>query len=229
MRVDLGATRIAASGACSVRNPHGEDIQGHPRPGSGDRTGEAIESVLGAPAYSSRTAEHRRRKNQQVRTPGADGLAHRPGSVRRTPSRACGWRPSIWDDRYRPPRAVHPRIVGGPPIRAGPPAVTVRPFLTLLQVGFTEPRRSPAVLVVSCTTVSPLPLPRAAVSFLWHCPAGCPGWVLPTTLPCGARTFLDSRPVGRGPRSPGQPIRETRIGPARLGSCRTQVPRPRSP
>ena len=167
--------------------------------------------------------------NAQVRGPSADGLAHRPGSVRRTPSRACGWRPSIWDDRCRPPRAVHPRIVGGPPIRAGPPAVTIGPFLTLLQAGFTEPRRSPAVLVVSCTTVSPLPLRRAAVCSLWHCPAGCPGWVLPTTLPCGARTFLDSRPEGRGPRSPGQPIRETRIGPARLGACRTQVPRPRSP
>src|SRR5262249_11584487 len=31
----------------------------------------------------------------------------------------------------------------------------------------------------------------SAVCFLWHCPAGHPGWALPTTLPCGARTFLD--------------------------------------
>ena len=30
----------------------------------------------------------------------------------------------------------------------------------------------------------------AAVCSLWHCPAGHPGWALPTTLPCGARTFL---------------------------------------
>jgi len=29
-----------------------------------------------------------------------------------------------------------------------------------------------------------------AVCFLWHCLAGCPGWVLPTALLCGARTFL---------------------------------------
>ena len=29
-----------------------------------------------------------------------------------------------------------------------------------------------------------------AVCFLWHCPAGHPGWALPTTLLCGARTFL---------------------------------------
>ncbi len=38
-----------------------------------------------------------------------------------------------------------------------------------------------------------------AVCFLWHCPAGHPGSALPTTLPCGARTFLD------GDRSPTRP------------------------
>jgi len=69
------------------------------------------------------------------------------------------------------------------------------PLLTLLRVGFTEPPQSPAALVVSYTTVSPLPrgagVPRrGAVCFLWHCPAGHPGSALPTTLPCGARTFL---------------------------------------
>ena len=30
----------------------------------------------------------------------------------------------------------------------------------------------------------------AAVCFLWHCLADHSGWVLPTALPCGARTFL---------------------------------------
>jgi hypothetical protein len=77
-------------------------------------------------------------------------------------------------------------------------------FLTLLQVGFTEPRESPRTLVVSYTTVSPL-LPgrrrkstsEKAVCFLWHYPAGHPGWVLPTTLPCGARTFLGTHPKVR--------------------------------
>ena len=29
-----------------------------------------------------------------------------------------------------------------------------------------------------------------AVCSLWHCPAGRPGWELPTTLLCGVRTFL---------------------------------------
>ena len=35
----------------------------------------------------------------------------------------------------------------------------MRPCLALLQVGFTEPPRSPGALVVSYTTVSPLPVP----------------------------------------------------------------------
>lgn len=52
--------------------------------------------------------------------------------------------------------------------------------------------------------VSPSPARKPAVCFLWHCPAGHPGWALPTTLLCGARTFLDS---SRLPRSPGWLVR----------------------
>jgi len=68
-------------------------------------------------------------------------------------------------------------------------------LLALLRVGFTEPPRSPGVLVGSYPTVSPLPARRPkpadrAVCFLWHYPAGRPGLPLATTLPCGARTFL---------------------------------------
>lgn len=33
--------------------------------------------------------------------------------------------------------------------------------------------------------------PPRAVCSLWHWPAGYPEWALPTTLPCGARTFLE--------------------------------------
>jgi len=66
-------------------------------------------------------------------------------------------------------------------------------YSALLQVGFTEPTWSPTPLVSSYLTVSPLPPLRAAVSSLWHCPWGCPPWELPSTLPCGARTFLPSR------------------------------------
>ena len=32
--------------------------------------------------------------------------------------------------------------------------------------------------------------PPSAVCSLLHCPAGRPDWVLPSTLPCGVRTFL---------------------------------------
>lgn len=59
-------------------------------------------------------------------------------------------------------------------------------------MGFAEPHRSPGVLVVSYTTVSPLPglATSRAVCFLWHWPADYSEWALPTILPCGARTFL---------------------------------------
>src|SRR3954463_816809 len=40
-----------------------------------------------------------------------------------------------------------------------------------------------------------------AVCSLWHCPAGHPGSLLTTTLPCGARTFLgDGGPPRRRDR-----------------------------
>ncbi len=47
--------------------------------------------------------------------------------------------------------------------------------------------------VRSYRTISPLPpeLPEA-VCFLWHWPSARAAQVLPGTLPCGARTFLDS-------------------------------------
>jgi len=44
--------------------------------------------------------------------------------------------------------------------------------------------------VVSYTTLSPLPTRKPAVYSLWHYLADFSGWVLPTTLLCGARTFL---------------------------------------
>jgi len=49
-------------------------------------------------------------------------------------------------------------------------------------------------------TLTPAP-GAGAVCFLWHCPAGHPGSALPTTLSCGARTFLT------GPNKPGATAR----------------------
>ena len=54
------------------------------------------------------------------------------------------------------------------------------------------------------------PGPRA-VCFLWHCPAGHPGSALPTTLPCGARTFLTGVSPRRG-RPAGSPAAASSIG-----------------
>jgi len=50
------------------------------------------------------------------------------------------------------------------------------------------------------TCAGPLrrPVPPSAVCSLWHFPAGHPDWVLPSTAPCGVRTFLG--PVRRSAR-----------------------------
>jgi len=48
-----------------------------------------------------------------------------------------------------------------------------------------------------------------AVYFLLHCPSSHPDWPLASTLPCGARTFLDGRPKGP-PRPPHRLEREAR-------------------
>ena len=74
-------------------------------------------------------------------------------------------------------------------------------YAVLLQVGFTEPAPSPGPLVRSYRTVSPLPAARGArlrrqparplaVCSLLHFPWARAPWGLPSTLPCGARTFL---------------------------------------
>jgi len=56
--------------------------------------------------------------------------------------------------------------------------------------------------VGSYPTFSPLPEVRLsaprAVSFLWHFPSRCRGWVLPSVLPPGVRTFLAACPGATG-------------------------------
>jgi hypothetical protein len=55
-----------------------------------------------------------------------------------------------------------------------------------------------------------------AVCSLWHCPAGHPGSVLPTTLPCGARTFLTGSCTHGPARPPGRlalPTKDRRLRP----------------
>ena len=125
------------------------------------------------------------------------------------------------------------RSSGSPAGSGGPPSnacahrrhteVPSRSLSTLLRVGFTEPHRSPGTLVVSYTTVSPLPRgppgPEAsaghvAVCFLWHCPAARAGLPLTTTLPCGARTFLGGPTAARWSDAVARPTRPGRTLPA---------------
>src|SRR6202011_3078589 len=68
-------------------------------------------------------------------------------------------------------------------------------------------------------TIAVQPKPEA-VCFLWHCPAGHPGSVLPTTLPFGARTFLTG-PLGPA-RPPGRLTQDVRI--QRRGRVKSRLP-----
>src|SRR6266567_434989 len=115
--------------------------------------------------------------------------ACRPGSVR--PLARGGGHPSgtaVADSLVRSTREH----------RAGRPQSlaqgAVAPLLTLLRVGFTEPPQSPAALVVSYTTVSPLPrrqTPGRSV-FCGTVPRVTPG-----------RRYRPPCPVEPGPSSPG--------------------------
>jgi hypothetical protein len=85
--------------------------------------------------------------------PGAGEPACRPGSV--PPLTRGGGHPSGTAVAGSLVRSTREHRAGRPrSLTQG----TVAPLLTLLRVGFTEPPQSPAALVVSYTTVSPLPL-----------------------------------------------------------------------
>jgi hypothetical protein len=127
-------------------------------------------------------------------TQAAGESACRPGSVH--PLARAGGHPSGTAVAGSLVRSTREHRAGRPRTLAQAPHPEERgALLTLLQVGFTKPPGSLRALVVSYTTVSPLPMTKPktwprAVCFLWHYPAGHPGSALPTTLPCGARTFL---------------------------------------
>jgi len=73
-------------------------------------------------------------------------------------------------------------------------------------VGFTKPHRSPGALVVSYTTVSPLPGNAGRSVLCGTFPRVTPGGRYPP--PCSAESGLSSAWFLR-PRSPGRLIRET--------------------
>src|SRR5204863_7738150 len=101
-------------------------------------------------------------------------------------------------------------------------------FLTLLQVGFAEPARSPGSLVVSCTTVSPLPLrpeDRGGGLLSVALSRGSPRVGVAHHLALWSPDFPRHRaPAEAGgvvTRSPGQPIRTPKgRGSTGHASCR---------
>ena len=124
------------------------------------------------------------------------GAGHKPSSVPGRPGDDHSSRTPVARGLQRPTREL----------QAG--HLQALPYLVLLRVGFSKPAVSPLPLVSSYLTFSPLPwravreppLQRRnqAVWSLWHFPWGCPRWGLPSTLPCGARTFLrrhDAQPA----------------------------------
>ena len=56
----------------------------------------------------------------------------------------------------------------------------------------------PHRFTLTCATPYRSTASPSAVCSLWHFPAGRPDWVLPSTLPCGVRTFLGRVPGGPG-------------------------------
>ena len=213
------------------------------RPGTSCGVGRSVHGPRVVVARRDAVPVDRRGRRQQCGggargAAGGDGLAPRDRSrgERRTSrpvsrvlfrrSRDRRWRPSISACRCRQAPAVHPQARAGRP-RTPAQNDLRRSFSTLLRVGFTEPSRSPGMLVVSYTTVSPSPTgrTRSAVCSLWHCPAGHPGSLLATTLPCGARTFLgDTGRVVRRPRSRGR--RDRPVGSSAASAEPTHPPAP---
>ena len=91
----------------------------------------------------------------------ADELACKPDPVHRAP---CGVRPAVIHLGLPLPAGSSglPAGIGRAALDRLRSAPNPAHLLALLRVGFTEPSRSPGTLVVSYTTVSPLPRPRGS-------------------------------------------------------------------
>jgi hypothetical protein len=161
---------------------------------------------------------------------GAGEPAHRPGSVGGRPLRTCPEQPSIWTTRCRAVHATYPQA------RAGSPPATVAGRLACADhrsepaalLGLAPGGVYPAVPVARdaggllhhrfTLTRTPTGAGAAGGLSLWHCPASYPGWELPTTSPCGARTFLDRHrreTASTAAARPARPRRESIAGAGR--------------
>ncbi len=124
--------------------------------------------------------------------------ACKPGSVHRTD--ACGGRPFIWDDRCRPPLAIHPD---------GDPQTDHLPSLCdLAPGGVCHARPVARAAVRSYRTLSPLPRCLVAggswrFAFCGTFPGVASAGRYPAPCLRGARTFLPDAPSGPSERPPG--------------------------
>jgi hypothetical protein len=185
-----------------------------------DRTRQAIDSVLGADltadscglsADSTALSRRFRRSTGVRRTGWPIGRV-----LSRRPSRAVGGdHLSTTTVAGRLQRST--RALGRAALRRARAACPkARDFLTLLRVGFAEPFRSPGTLVVSCTTVSPLPhlTLSGAVwrsAFCGTVPRVTPGGCYPPPCPVepgpssGSLLHAVARPAHPQPKDTGGP------------------------
>jgi hypothetical protein len=130
------------------------------------------------------------RLKRAAHRPGADELACKPDPV---PGRLAAHRSATIHLGLPSPTGSCdlPADSDGPPSNACAAPARRRSLLVLLRVGFTEPPRSPGVLVVSYTTVSPLPRARAR------------GGLFSVALSRGSpRVAVDNHPALRSPDFP---------------------------
>jgi len=141
---------------------------------------------LGAPAGHEAIVATKR--NRRIVSNCDGGEETRSGPVSRVLSRA------VISLGRRLPAASSNRPGGDDGSSRSVPATeaAVSPLLGLAPGGVCPASPVTRTAVRSYRTISPLPHRRSdeAVCFLWHCPGPCGRWVLPTTVPCGARTFL---------------------------------------
>src|SRR5678816_258812 len=95
-------------------------------------------------------------------------------------------------------------------------ARATRPLSGLASGGVCRALSVTGEAVRSYRTISPLPISRWAVCFLWHCPASHLDWSLTSTLPCEARTFLSRRHL----RTSASGRLDLSVGRARQSYCR---------
>ena len=159
------------------------------------------------PARGGRTTGVARRcsavSGRLVRRPEeGDESVDKPDSV--CPGEGAG-RSSICDRCYQRPGATYPETQASS-LQAFPQVRRGAPSWSCSRWGLPS---HPSHLGCWWSLTPPFhpyrPQLRPAVCFLWHCPAGHPGWALPTTVLSGVRTFLD-RSEER-PRPPDRLVR----------------------